>query len=57
MDELDTIADEMAEFARCILHGERPETGPAEGIEAAAVLEAVIRSVETGRAVDLDELR
>ncbi len=54
---LDTIQDEMGEFARCILHAERPETGGAEGLEAVAVLEAALRSIETGRVVDLSDIR
>lgn len=57
IDVLDTFADEMREFARCILHGERPETGGAEGLEAVVVLEAALRSIQTGRAVDLADVR
>jgi predicted dehydrogenase len=57
VDTLDTIVDEVAEFARCITDGATPETGPAEGIEVAAVLEAAIESAETGRAVDLSTIR
>jgi predicted dehydrogenase len=54
---LDTVADELAEFAACIVEGAQPETGGAEGLEVAAVLEAVVESVATGRAVDLARLR
>lgn len=57
IDTLDTIVDEMAEFARCIREGDQPETGPEQGLEVAAVLEGISRSVETGRAVDLPDLR
>jgi glucose-fructose oxidoreductase len=54
---IDTIADEMEEFARCVREGVRPETGAEEGIEVAAVIEAVVLSAESGRSIDLDELR
>jgi predicted dehydrogenase len=57
VDTVDTTVDELAEFARCIRHGGRPETGGAEGLEMAAVLEAVVESVASGRAVELSDLR
>jgi predicted dehydrogenase len=43
-ESLDTIADELAEFARCIREGGRPETGAPEALHAVAVLEAVVES-------------
>lgn len=57
IDTIDTIEDEIAEFARCIREGSRPETGVPEAIEVAAVLDAIGRSVESGCAVDLIDLR
>jgi predicted dehydrogenase len=57
VDSLDTIVDEVGEFARCILEGATPETGPAEGLEVAAVLEAAVLSAETGRTIDLSSIR
>ena len=57
VETIDTIADEMAEFARVIRDGVDPETGIAEAIEVAAVLEAIGRSVETGAAVRVSDLR
>lgn len=57
VETIDTIVDEMAEFARCISEGGRPETGGPEGVEIAAVLEAIARSASSGSAVDVDELR
>jgi predicted dehydrogenase len=57
VDTIDTLADEMAEFARCIREKAEPETGGAEGLEAAAVLEAAIESVASGRVVDVADLR
>lgn len=57
VETIDTIVDEMAEFARVIRDGARPETGIAEAIEVAAVLEAIGRSVETGSAVRVSDVR
>jgi predicted dehydrogenase len=57
VETIDTIEDELAEFARCIRDGGRPETGVAEALEVAAVIEAVGRSVETGCVVEVSDLR
>ena len=57
IEQLDTVADEMTEFVRSIRGEATPETGGAEGLEVAAVLEAIGRSVESGSAVDVDDVR
>jgi len=57
VETIDTIEDELAEFARCIGEGSEPETGVPEALEVAAVLDAIGRSVETGCAVDLSDVR
>ena len=57
VDTLDTMVDELAEFARCIREGTQPETGGPEGLEVAAVLEAAVESVSSGRAVELSDIR
>ena len=57
VEGMDTVADELGEFARCIRTGDRPETGGPEGLEVAAVLEAIILSSESGRAVEVSSLR
>jgi predicted dehydrogenase len=57
IETLDTITDEMAEFARCIREGARPETGVDEAVEVAAVLEAIGRSIDAGCAVDVADVR
>ncbi|HET9671897.1 MAG TPA: Gfo/Idh/MocA family oxidoreductase, partial [Actinomycetota bacterium] len=44
VEPIDTIADELAEFALVVREGAAPETGVAEAIEVAAVLEAIGRS-------------
>jgi predicted dehydrogenase len=57
IETLDTMTDEIAEFVGNVRDGGRPETGVAEAIEVAAVLEAIGRSVETGTSVDVADLR
>ena len=57
VDAIDTVRDELAEFAANIRDGGRPETGGAEALEAVAVLEGIVESAATGRVVDLDEVR
>jgi predicted dehydrogenase len=57
VEQLDTIVDELTEFARAIRGEATPETGATEGLEVAAVLEAIGRSIETASAVDVGEIR
>jgi predicted dehydrogenase len=57
IETIDTMTDELAEFARCIREGATPETGLPEAIEVAAVLDAIGRSLGSGRSVDVAELR
>ena len=57
LEPFDTVVDEMAEFARCVRQGGRPETGGPEGLEVAAVMEAVAESGASGRTVELSERR
>ncbi len=47
VDTIDTVADELEEFAACIRTGDKPETGAAEGVAVAAILEAIVESAET----------
>lgn len=53
IDPIDTIADEMAEFADCIRSGSQPETGPDAAIPVVDVLEAIIESSASRRTVDV----
>ncbi|MEE9257879.1 MAG: Gfo/Idh/MocA family oxidoreductase [bacterium] len=53
----DALAEQMAEFARCIREGATPETGGPEGIEVVAVLEAIVESVNTGQVVEVSRFR
>lgn len=57
VETIDTLVDEIVEFGRCIRGEGEPETGVAEAIEVAAVLEAIGRSIESGCSVDLADLR
>ena len=47
----DPVVEELAEFARCVRDKTRPEVGGEEGAANIAVLEAIVESVATGRAV------
>ena len=47
----DPVVEELAEFARCVRDKTRPEVGGEEGTANIAVLEAIVESVATGRAV------
>ena len=57
VETLDTVADELAEFATNVRTGARPETGGPEALEVVALFEGVVESATTGRVVDLDEVR
>lgn len=57
VETIDTMVDEIAEFAGCIRGDDVPETGIAEAIEVAAVLEAIGRSLESGCSAELADLR
>jgi predicted dehydrogenase len=57
VETLDTIVDELAEFARAVRGEATPETGVAEAIEVAAVLEGIGRSLDQGRSVDVADVR
>ncbi|MGI9606412.1 MAG: Gfo/Idh/MocA family protein [Acidimicrobiales bacterium] len=57
IDSLDTVRDELEEFAKNIRNGRRPETGGDEALEAVVVLEGIAESAANGVVVDLDEVR
>ncbi len=50
---VDAVVEELAEFARCVRNGMRPEVGGEEATTNIAVLEAIVESAQTGRAVQL----
>jgi predicted dehydrogenase len=57
IETLDTVVDQLGEFAACVRTGSTPEVGGPEGLEVVAVLEGLLDSVAEGRVTDLDEVR
>ncbi len=57
IETLDTVKDELEEFAQNIRNGTPPETGGPEALEAVVILEGIVESSASGRVVDLDEVR
>ena len=57
IDTLDTVRDELEEFAANVRNGSQPETGGEEATEVVAVLEGLVESAATGKVVDLDAVR
>lgn len=57
VETLDTVRDELEEFASNVRNGRQPETGGPEALEAVAVMEGIVESAATGTVVDLDEVR
>lgn len=53
VDPGDPLAEQMKEFVSCIREGGSPETGGSEGLEVVAVLEAILESIRTERAVEV----
>jgi predicted dehydrogenase len=49
----DPVVEELTEFARCVRAGTKPEVSGEEAAANVAVLEAIVESAETGRAVDV----
>ena len=47
VEQIDTVADELGEFVRCIGDGGTPETGGPEALEAVAVMDAMTASAES----------
>ena len=52
----DAVAEEMEEFATCILEKKKPETAGEEGLAAWAIIEAMIKSAETGLPIEIKQL-
>jgi predicted dehydrogenase len=51
---VDTLVEELEEFARCVREKTRPEVGGEEGTANVAVLEAIVEAIATGRVVSVD---
>lgn len=55
-EPFDTIVDELREFAGCIRGEAAPETGGAEGLEVATVMQGIAESLRSGAPVRLADL-
>ena len=53
LEPVDPVVDQLVEFGKVIRGEAEPETGAAEGMAVVSVLEAMVESSETGRAVDV----
>lgn len=47
---------EMREFGDCILTGRQPETGGTEGLRAVAVVEAMLKSLQKKRVIEINDI-
>ncbi len=57
VDGGDALAEEIAEFGKCIRGEAAPETDGAAAKEVVAVLESIVESARSGRVVDVAEVR
>jgi len=53
---LESYELQMEEFGTCIVQGTRPETGGEEGLHNLAVIEAMIRSIDSGKSIYIDDI-
>jgi predicted dehydrogenase len=56
LDPVDAVAEQMADFAASIRNGSAPETGGAEGFAVVAVLDAAVRSADSGQIEDVETI-
>lgn len=57
VEKVDELVEQLDELARCVREGGRPETGGPEAVDVIAVLTAIVTSIRTGSAVDVDPIR
>lgn len=57
VEKVDELVEQLDELARCVREGGRPETGGPEAVDVIAVLTAIVESIRTGSAVDVDPFR
>ena len=57
IESLDPLADQITEFANSIRGKTTPETGGPEGLAVVEVMEALVESQKSGRAVDVSDFR
>jgi predicted dehydrogenase len=48
IEPIDTVLDEIVEFARCVRDGTTPETDGEQGLAVVQVFEAIMRSIASG---------
>jgi len=51
-----SYAEEMEEFGECVLTKRKPETSGEEGLQALAVIEAMVQSLNTRKIVEIKDL-
>jgi predicted dehydrogenase len=56
IEGLESYELQMEEFGTCIVNGTRPETGGEEGLHNLAVIEAMIRSIDSGNSIYIDDI-
>ena len=56
VEVLDTVADQLVEFATCVRTGSVPETGGIEGLRVVAVMEAAISAAVSGETVEVEDV-
>jgi predicted dehydrogenase len=56
IEVIDTVADQLREFASCIQDGSAPETGGLEGLRVVAVMEAAIAGAANGGTVEVEDV-
>jgi predicted dehydrogenase len=54
LEPVDAIVAELTEFAHCVRDGTRPEVGGEDATADIAVLDAIVESAATGRAITVD---
>jgi predicted dehydrogenase len=57
LEEVDTVADQLVEFAAAVRGERTPEVGGEEALEVIAVMEAAVESVRRGQRVELADVR
>ena len=57
LDPIDPLSEQLSDFASCIRGEKTIETGGPEGLEVVAVLQSVIESSRTGKAIEVSTFR
>lgn len=57
LDPIDPLSEQLSDFASCIRGEKTVETGGSEGLEVVAVLQSVIESSRTGKAIEVSTFR